>query len=71
MLRIGAALGFSATKSAAQPLGQGTQNEAKYGPAFVRDPIINQGETSRKSNAQPKIRKNSANVTINLKTSIR
>jgi len=38
---------------------------------IIRGPIINQGETSRKSNAQPKLRNNSANVTITLKTSIR
>ena len=66
MLRIGAALGFSATKCTAQPLGQGTRNEAKIRPGNYSRPNHQSRETSRKSNAQPKIRSNSANVTITL-----
>jgi len=38
MLRIGAALGFSATKCTTQPLGQGTLNEAKTRPGNYSRP---------------------------------
>jgi len=38
MLRIGAAIDFSATKCTAQPLGQGTRNEAKTRPGNYSRP---------------------------------
>ena len=52
MLRIGAALGFSATECTAQPLGQGTRNEAKIRPGNYSRPNHQSRGMSRKSNAQ-------------------
>jgi len=60
-LRVGAALGFSATEWTTQLCAQGMRNKAKTRPSNYLRPN-HQRETSHEGNTQAKIRRDSAKV---------